>query len=832
VTLTALGGMGKTRVALATATALDAVLEGGSWFVDLAEAEHADQIRPQIAAQLGLKGHDSQALESILESSERLVILDNMEQIAGAGADVVQALVRACPSTWFLVTSRLPLGLDDEEVFRLAPLSTTASIELLTERNPALQRADPTLLDALAEALEGSPLAIELAAAQTRTVPAADVLAQIRTHFDAVEDGAGIHPDRHRSLRACLDGSWELLNPSEQQTLAQLSIFVGGFTMEAAEAVVRVDHSWVHDTLAFLVDCSLLHADRSGRFRMLPSTVAYAREHLPVPIRMDVRHRHLAYFAQMGTADALARLDQRGGFPLLERLQEDLDNLLLAASHARAQDAFDLAVDVSLAAAAVLRLRGPHAKAVELLVHVQTVQPVAQRARLFTTLARFGFLAGNAADGARHAALGLQAARATDDPDRVAASLLQVAEGLRTRNELSRAKSAYKEVLTLVPRCRSRLVEAVALEGLASIQHRRGRPEAARSLYNRAVHLYDQRGAEHVRGFALVALCVHLVEVGELERADRLFRRALRSSERTGHRRVYLRALGGLALIADYRGDLETAATMYQRATRESRSFGMARTEASNLLNLGSVYVVQGETRKALKALGETREVLARVGNPDDLDSIALYWLACSCFDRGQFGEAVTHLEEICTRKERSQEPRWNGAARLLLGRVALYAQDPIAARTHLQAADPLVRAANDPALVVQLLLVRAHLCRATRDLTKAEQLLERAGQVPMVAQQPWLAGWSDLERAQICMANAQIAEGVSAAEQAYAHSNDAGYTVQASLALAVLSRALVAAGQVDRSEEVRLEALAVLQPLRAAGSSPLRSTLTQGRPR
>ncbi|MCA9566965.1 MAG: protein kinase, partial [Myxococcales bacterium] len=292
VTLAALGGMGKTRLSLAVAAGLDGELEGGSWFVDLSEVTALEGIRPALAGALGLKADEEGALDAVL-ATPRLLVLDNVEQLPGAGAEIIEGIAAAASTSPLLVTSRVPLGLERETVVRLEPLSGTASLELLTERNPELKRADEAVLDRIVGWLEGSPLAIELTAAQTRTVPVEEVERRLSRAFDAVEDESGEHPLRHQSLRATLDGSWALLQPTERSTLAQLTVFAGGFLPEAAIAVV--DGPGVQDALAFLVDCSLLQIDRSGRLRMLPSTAAYAKEHLADPDALGARTRHVAW---------------------------------------------------------------------------------------------------------------------------------------------------------------------------------------------------------------------------------------------------------------------------------------------------------------------------------------------------------------------------------------------------------------------------------------------------------------------------------------------------------------------------------------------------------
>lgn len=820
VTLTALGGMGKTRLALAVAARLEPTFAGGAWFVDLSGIRRPDAVLAALGEVLG--GLDGDDLEAALDLP-RLLVLDNVEQLPGAGGDVIGPLVRRHPTLRVLVTSRVPLGLDEETVLRLEPLSPTAAVELLVQRNPTLERADPAGLHALVDLLEGSPLALELAAAQTRTLALDEVLERLRTGFDTLDVPTRQAPLRHRSLRAALHGSWALLDPGEARTLARLTVFEGSFGLEAAEAIVGSDGAWVGDHLAFLLECSLLQADASGRLRILPSTAAFAAERLSRSERIAARERHLAWFAQYGRPDALAALERRGGFPRLQAMASQVDDLLAAGRTARRLNDIDRWVDCVLAATAVFALRGPHGPAIDRLeTLVQAGLPPEHATRVHRWLARLDFLVGKTADGARNAALALNAARKVPTPQRIAAALLLVADGQLHRNELALALRPYRQARALASRCDDPLVGARALHGLATLHHRRGHPDQARELYREALARFDARAAEHVRGAALLEVATHLIEVGDLEHANQILVRAGRSAERTGDRRVNLRVLGARALIDDYRGELERAAQTYAQAVQESRRYGMRRTEASNLLNLGSVHVVRGETWAAREALASARRVLARSGNPEDLDSIVLYWMGWSALDRGLHDEARMLLETVRDRKARSGEPRWHAHAVLLLARMSAADRDIATFSGLLAEAGPLVQASDDPALSLALTSQRAREALLLGDAREALALVQRARAHPAVEDQPWLLGKVALDQAELALDAKEPEEGGLAARVAVRASHRAGYRVQEACAHAIVARTSLQLGDETTARRARQRASLPLAELRPAADARL----------
>ena len=293
VTLTGPGGIGKTRLAVQLATAVGPELPDGAAFVSLSALHDPLLVAGAVAYALGVREEGPEgplgALQDHLAGRRMLLVLDNFEHVMAART-VVADLVQHCPDLKLLVTSREALRVLAEHEFPVASLRTDDAVALFAQRAAAVRHgfeidaANAPTLGRIAEALEGVPLAIELAAARVRLLPPEAILERLDRRLDFLAGGAADLPERQRALRTTMDWSHELLEPDDQRLFARVGIFAGSFSLAAAEAVCDPDGDHdVLDGLASLVDKSLLRAEastREPRFRMLTMVRDYAREKL------------------------------------------------------------------------------------------------------------------------------------------------------------------------------------------------------------------------------------------------------------------------------------------------------------------------------------------------------------------------------------------------------------------------------------------------------------------------------------------------------------------------------------------------------------------------
>src|SRR5215472_13382275 len=309
VTLTGAGGAGKTRLALHVAAGLLGGGGEGAWFADLAPLADPDLVAVTVADVLGVRQEPGRpVLETLAEAvagRSLLILLDNCEHVIDACAKLADVLLRGCPALALLATSREPLGIDGERVYRVPSMGTPAdgadagairaseAVRLLEDR--AAAQGVPLAWDGpaaevaarICRRLDGIPLAIELAAARLRMMPAAELDARLDERFLLLTGGSRAALPRQQTLRAMVDWSWELLNPAERAVLARLSVFAGGFGLAAAEAVAEgpdVPAVEVLGHLGALVDKSLVQFDDTpagqGRYRLLETVRQYAAGHL------------------------------------------------------------------------------------------------------------------------------------------------------------------------------------------------------------------------------------------------------------------------------------------------------------------------------------------------------------------------------------------------------------------------------------------------------------------------------------------------------------------------------------------------------------------------
>ncbi len=309
VTVTGAGGAGKTRLAVEVAARLAEERTGVTCFVDLAPVSEPGIVPAAVASAAGVLEQPGRPLLQVLAEAlggrDLLIVIDNCEHVIGAAAELAEVLDRSCPRVRVLATSREPLAIDGEHVYRLAPLSLPAedatsledlagsdAVTLFVERarshDSTFSLDEPVagLMASICRTLDGIPLALELAAARVPAMSLADLDERLDRRFRLLTGGSRTSLPRQRTLQATFDWSFELLSPAEQMTLMALSVFAGSFDLEAAEAVCSSQAgsgSDVADLVGSLVGKSLVVAERSSgllRYSLLETVRQYGAERL------------------------------------------------------------------------------------------------------------------------------------------------------------------------------------------------------------------------------------------------------------------------------------------------------------------------------------------------------------------------------------------------------------------------------------------------------------------------------------------------------------------------------------------------------------------------
>jgi predicted ATPase/class 3 adenylate cyclase len=370
VTLTGAGGCGKTRLSLQVAAEMLDGTSDGVWLAELAPVTDEEAVVPVIAAALGVPvqpGHP--AMETLLDAlvpQRVLIVVDNCEHLIGACAKIADAIVRRCPRVHLLATSREPLGIGGEIIYRVPSLSLPESddpdpaaaeaseaIALFVDRAAEQGVAIPVdahtapLLVSICRRLDGMPLAIELAAARLRSLSLSELSDRLDQRFRLLTGGSRAALERQQTLRATVDWSYSLLSSAEQQLLRRLAVFAEGFDLSAAEAVCGlgdIEPLEVTDLLGSLVDKSLVQAEQAGdrlRYRLLETIRQFAAERLletGTGEAAAVAEAHCEYFLSVAET-AAPHINGPGQPEWLARLDADEANLWRAAEHAAADPA-------------------------------------------------------------------------------------------------------------------------------------------------------------------------------------------------------------------------------------------------------------------------------------------------------------------------------------------------------------------------------------------------------------------------------------------------------------------------------------------------------------
>ncbi len=427
VTLTGPGGVGKTRLAFAVAARAAADYPGGTWLVELARAKSADAVPGLVAEALGASHQPGMTvldgIVDVLRGPPVLVVFDNAEHLLDVSAQLIEHIIAGCGELTVLVTSREPLGVDGERVWTVSPLDPVEGVELFRDRagvTAGHAGDDPRSVEALCRRLDGMPLAIELAAARAHSMSPHDLLARLDDRFRLLRTPGRGRPERHRTLQAAIDWSYDLLRVEEQRVFDRLGIFPGSFDLLAVEQICDdrdLDTDDVDDVLSSLVDKSMVvpEATAAGiRYRLLESVRQYARDRLAGHPDEWARHdRHAAHYRHVA---ARARAEFEGSENTAGRIrfEHDWDNLRAAVSWATARHDGPGASAIVEASFwyAYWGLNHEHADWTDQILPLPDIGPP-----IHGIAGMWALIRGQTADALRHAEAGLERATAQDHVD-------------------------------------------------------------------------------------------------------------------------------------------------------------------------------------------------------------------------------------------------------------------------------------------------------------------------------------------------------------------------------------------------------------------------------
>jgi tetratricopeptide (TPR) repeat protein len=464
----------------------------------------------------------------------------------------------------------------------------------------------------LVRALDLLPLAIELAAARVRLLSPSAILAKMNHRFKLLTSTGG-RPGRHATLRGMLDWSWELLTGQEQQALAQLSVFSGGFSIDAADVVVEVGEGWVLDLLQSLADKSLVRPGE--RMEMLGCVQEYAAERLDQRgERESTERRHGQFFARYGEEAAVARLEERGGHHHRVARVPELGNLHVAWERAVGRGDGEVAAATALAAWSILELKGPFPVGISMLEACLDLR-LARRSRLRVLAAagRARQLAGQLWEGRRHLEAGIGEVEEHRDLEGILRGSLAVLDA--NAGQLEAARRNYLAALAIHREVGSRRYEGLVLGNLGLLCHQQGRIEEFASYLQTALPIHREVGNRRSESNVLGNMAVLYMDQGRMEEARQGFEAAIAIAREVGDRRAEGNLLGNLGNLNHNLENYVEAEAQYRESLTRHRQMGNRRYEAIFLGNLGALLADTGRVEEALATDQQALAIHREVGN-------------------------------------------------------------------------------------------------------------------------------------------------------------------------------------------------------------------------
>jgi predicted ATPase/class 3 adenylate cyclase len=564
LTLTGPGGTGKSRLALQAAGAAAERFPDGIYWVPLAALRDPRLVLEETARAVGA----ADGLVAHIADKAMLVVLDNFEHLMQAAGGLA-TLLAACPNLRLLVTSRELLRLPGEQAYPVPPLRAHDGRALFVARARA---SDPGFdasrrVDELCARLDNLPLALELAAARVRVLSTEELLDRLGQRLDLLKAGRTADP-RQQTLRTTIEWSYDLLDEDERRLFVRLSVFHGGWTLDAAEQICDADL----DILEALVDKSLVR--HSGkRFAMLETIREYAAERFKDP---EIRRRHAEYFLALAE-DAAPHLLRGDPKLWLDRLGSDHDNLRAALDHLSDVGAGELEQRLAGALWRFWQRRGHFAEGRRRLERALRADERPTKARAW---ALFG-----------------AAVLIGDSRDNVSARLLfelalPIFEGVGDAHAAARARMNLGVMAVWVERDLVR----------------------ARSLLEEAVRAFKELGDEDYIAVSMSRLAYTYEELGDLERARTLYEDVVRRAGAIGNVHVEAETIGSLAEIALVEGRIKEALPLLQRSTRMFAELGDPVFIASNLSRFARALVLTDRPVVAAQVLARAQATFDELG--------------------------------------------------------------------------------------------------------------------------------------------------------------------------------------------------------------------------
>jgi predicted ATPase/DNA-binding SARP family transcriptional activator len=649
LTLTGTGGCGKSRLARAAATMLIDEFQDGVWWVELAARTEPGAVATAIAAAVNVIEERGRPLEATLVDALRqrrlLIVLDNCEHMIESCAALCTTILESCPRIHILATSRRRLLVAGEQAWRVPSLTlpdvntpptigqiyASEAVQLFVERarltqsSFAIDAGNASIIATICRRLDGIPLAIELAAARVGVLGLGQIAERLDDTLRLLTEGSRSISPRHRTLRAALDWGYGLLSAPQQRALSQLSVFAGGWTLEAAADVLDGEHLTPverQDLVLQLAEQSLVQVEQIGagtRYQLLEIVRQYASERLAESGQCDAAHqRHASYYARRAAAtEAILRgPDQATG---LERLDAEIENCLAAVAWSCQISDAELGLQLCWGLWRYWQTRGNLTEGRQWMVRVLELPPPAccldLHAGVLFAAARFALLQSDesALDLAQQC---LSRSRAIGHQHHATGALTMLGHLAMQRGETATAREYYEEALTIRRDLGEIWSVAISLNSLGLVALEEQDIERARNLFDESLKLFRAAGdTYHVaNGLYYVGLVSFLA--GDHAAARRAYDECEAIHRQMGERVHIARGLVGLAQLSSAENDLPGARALLAEALAISVEVGSRETLVTCLEEFAILAASGGDPVRAIQLAAAAQALHDDVGEP------------------------------------------------------------------------------------------------------------------------------------------------------------------------------------------------------------------------
>ncbi len=648
VTLTGPGGIGKTRLALKTASEVSDRVAGGIWFLDLAPVTDPALVARTVATVLGVREDPGVPVADTIAASwrdrEALLVLDNCEHVLEACADLVETLQVSCAGIRVLATSREPLGVDGETVWAVPSLgvpdarqslATDGFLELdavrlfvdrarLAVNGFAPDVGEAALIGELCRRLDGLPLAIELAAARIRVLSVAQIADRLGDRFRLLAQRGASGSDRQRTLRATIDWSYDLLDDAERAMLNRLSVFAGGFTLEAVERVCATDNSDAIDALdrlTNLVAKSLVvvdwHAD-GNRFRLLESIRQYAAEKLTEGGEAAVyRARHFAHFRDL-TSGGYAKLGGAEGEEYGRVLDAEFENVRLALEAAKELDDPKVLFEMAMELWRFWYQRGHLAEGREwmeaALAKAGDVLTPGERSKALGRVGNIVVDQGDIEAGTRYHEEAIRIDRELGDQSGIAIGLHNLGNVVMLKGEFDEAARLFDESYAILLDIGDDQRTALSLVNRGTVAMERGAYAEAMANAEEAIATFRRIGSGYGESLAMASMCEVVARAGDVEALGPLLDETIELSRKLDNKHNLATIARLRGVIAASAGDTLSAKAHGEEALSIFREIGDRHCAVETLANLSEAALAEGDTDRAYALVTEGLATANRIG--------------------------------------------------------------------------------------------------------------------------------------------------------------------------------------------------------------------------